>query len=241
MSYNKYGLSREIPKEIKLKVRRNSGFGCVICGLGIYEYDHIDPEFKDAQEHDPNNITLLCSQCHSKKTRKFLNKETILERMKNPISFSKGYTNEYFDINLENHIKIQIGNAVFTNCNIPIRINNKDLIRIDKPIDGSSFYNLSCEFIDYTGLKKLKIVNNEWRASSDNWDIITKAGELIIMNEGETYLIIKNKNNNTLFIKYFKSVINNYDIEMSEEGLKINNQKYTLLNVENCLVGMNLG
>lgn len=72
MSKNKHGLSRTIPDKIKEQVRKNSGFGCVICGVGIIEYEHVNPEFKDCTEHNSENITLLCPTCHSKKTRGFL-------------------------------------------------------------------------------------------------------------------------------------------------------------------------
>lgn len=46
MNKNQHGLSRNISEDIKQEVRKKSGFGCIICGLGIYEYEHIDPEFK---------------------------------------------------------------------------------------------------------------------------------------------------------------------------------------------------
>lgn len=51
---NKFGLSRYIPSDVKLQVRKNSGFGCVICGMGIIHYEHVDPEFHVAQTHDPD-------------------------------------------------------------------------------------------------------------------------------------------------------------------------------------------
>lgn len=193
---------------------------------------------KDVHEHNPNNITSLCSQYHSKKTRNFINKETIIEKMKIPINLTSGFVNEYLDINLKNHITIEIGDAKFVNCNIPIQFKNQDLIRIEKPIDSSKNYILSCDFTDKSGLNTLKIINNEWIANSDSWDIITKAGELIIKNNDEVYLIIENKNNNTLFIKYFKTIINDHYIELSEKGLKINNNIFQLFSVSDCKIGI---
>ena len=50
---NKHGLSRYIPTNIKLEIRRKSKFGCVMGRCGIYEYEHIIPEFYDATEHNP--------------------------------------------------------------------------------------------------------------------------------------------------------------------------------------------
>ncbi len=55
MTKNKYGLSRDIPPSVKLQVRRACSFGCVICGASI-TYEHIDPPFTEAHEHDPEKI-----------------------------------------------------------------------------------------------------------------------------------------------------------------------------------------
>ena len=69
---NKYGLSRNIPEDVKLAVRQACGFGCVVCGMSIIEYEHIDPPFHDATVHDPTKIALLCATCHGNVSKKVL-------------------------------------------------------------------------------------------------------------------------------------------------------------------------
>ena len=56
---NDHGLSRTIPEGVKREVRQRCGFGCVICGLGFYDYEHFAPDFVDATEHNPAGMTLL--------------------------------------------------------------------------------------------------------------------------------------------------------------------------------------
>lgn len=65
---NRFGLGRYIPPEIRRLLRKEAGYGCVICGNIIIEYEHIEPEFKDALEHDPNKMTILCPGCHANVT-----------------------------------------------------------------------------------------------------------------------------------------------------------------------------
>ena len=57
---NQYDLSREIPADVKRAVRQACGYGCVICGSAIIEYEHVDPTFNEAREHDPT--ARLCCQ-----------------------------------------------------------------------------------------------------------------------------------------------------------------------------------
>jgi len=70
MDVNKHCLKREIPAAVKRTVRQACGFGCMVCGEAIYEYEHIDPEFAEAKEHSPDAIGLLCPTCHARVTRR---------------------------------------------------------------------------------------------------------------------------------------------------------------------------
>ena len=88
---NKYGLKRYIRPAIKRLIRENSGFGCVICGGSDYTYEHIDPEFNDADAHDPNKMTLLCFACHGKVTTKKWSKEKVKQAMAAPFRKAQGY------------------------------------------------------------------------------------------------------------------------------------------------------
>lgn len=48
---NQFGLSRDIPEAVKRQVRQRDGFGCIICGSAIIEYEHFEPEFHAAKFH----------------------------------------------------------------------------------------------------------------------------------------------------------------------------------------------
>ena len=90
---NKHGLTRTIPSDIKLKVRKECGFGCVICGFWICEYDHFDPEFKDATSHDPKGIALLCGSHHGAKTKGLLTNDQVRSSRNNPYNIEHGIKN----------------------------------------------------------------------------------------------------------------------------------------------------
>ncbi len=119
---NNYGLSRYIPSEIKQEIRKNSGFGCVICGLFIYEYEHIDPEFKNARTHDSKNICLLCPTHHSKVTKGLISKDLVREAYKNPISKQTGYVNDFEFAILRRPVTVRIGNIIFNNPTLLLKV-----------------------------------------------------------------------------------------------------------------------
>lgn len=82
-SKNKYGLDRYIPADIKHQIRVRSSFGCVICGEIPCDYDHLRIPFHEAKIHDPEDMVLLCTKCHSLKTKSIIDIATIEEYVKN--------------------------------------------------------------------------------------------------------------------------------------------------------------
>jgi hypothetical protein len=61
-------IPRKIPEEVKRTVRQRCGFGCVACGMPLYQYEHM-LEFATVQRHVAEEITLLCPNHHDEKTR----------------------------------------------------------------------------------------------------------------------------------------------------------------------------
>ncbi|KPY09547.1 hypothetical protein ALO61_101659 [Pseudomonas savastanoi pv. nerii] len=186
---NKHGLSRKISAAVRRAVRINSGFGCVICGTGIVQYEHVDPEFKDAEEHDAAFITLLCPGCHGRVTTGMYSKEKVKRAMKSPAALKEGFSRDCFDF-CGDHPFITIGGATLRTCRIPLRIFGTDILRIDPPeVEGETFL-LSGTFFDTNGRPTLVIDKNEWRASVDSWDVVTEGRSIVIRN-GPGNIVLK--------------------------------------------------
>jgi len=185
---NKHGLSRAVPSEVKRTIRQQCGFGCVICGSGIIQYEHVEPEFHDATEHDPDCMTILCPQCHAKITTGFWSKEKVLEAMKSPLCKTKGFSKEVFDLG-NAHPILQFCGVLLYNCSIPILVHGTPLFQIEKPEEDGSPFLLSGFFSDSKGNVSLKIVSNEWQASSNNWDVEVSGSAITIREaKGDIHL-----------------------------------------------------
>lgn len=177
---NRFGLARTIPASVKRQIRKNSKFGCVICRCGIYEYEHIDPEFSDAREHDANKMCLLCGQCHNKVTKGVLSKDTVFRHYKNIKNSPEAKSPwESFDLGSSN-ISIKIGNCRFEGAKELIRFGDKKILSIEPPENGCGFPSLSGVFTKVDGSTLFSIKRNEWKGCIDAWDIEFKGRELTI-------------------------------------------------------------
>jgi len=176
---NKYGLSRNIPTDIEREIRKVCGFGCVLCGASIIEYEHVDPPFAEAQEHDPRKITLLCPRHHSLSTRGFLSKETIKKGMEEPFCKKIGYACEELDVG-KAHPTIVFGGVTLRNCQIPITVMDVRLFEVKEAEEVGAPYRLNAIFYNSQGELSLLIMDNEWRAYETNWDVEAVGGVVTI-------------------------------------------------------------
>lgn len=168
---NKHGLSRTIPLHIKKDVRRRSKFGCVVCRSGIYQYEHIDPEFKDAKKHDPNKICCLCGSCHDKVTRGQWSKETINANY-HEIQRSENVQRptDFFDFRSSN-TKLKFGNLIM-NCSPKIVFKCYDSIIFSiEPGSKIETGKISAIFSDEFGKKVFEIKHNEWIGPTSLYDL----------------------------------------------------------------------
>jgi len=179
---NVHRLSRHIPDPIAREVRQRCGFGCVIDGAAIYDYEHFDPEFKDARAHDAEGITLLCMQCNQKKRRGLLSEATVRAANANPRCKQVGFASETFDIGPQQLI-VEIASNRFENCDQLIRVRTTPILSVRPPETAMQPYRLSGLFADETGATTLTIKDNVWTVGADNWDIECE-GPLITVRRG---------------------------------------------------------
>ena len=179
---NKYGLSRDIPEPVKRAVRQACGFGCVICGSSIIEYEHVDPEFAEAREHNPSGITLLCPQCHSKVTTGFWSKEKVKAAMLEPFCKKAGFSSEIFDLGSV-HPKIKFGGVILKNCEIPVQVRDLALFEVKEAEEPQAPFRLTANFFNSRGEPSLVIRDNEWVAFASNWDVEVSGGTITIRDE----------------------------------------------------------
>jgi hypothetical protein len=83
-----------IPRAIAREVRQRCGFGCVVCGLPLYDYEHME-EWSVVKRHVATEITLLCNQHHREKTSGLLPIEMVREANADPYNLRAGVSPPY--------------------------------------------------------------------------------------------------------------------------------------------------
>jgi len=242
---NKYDFSRDIPVDVKRQVRKNSGNGCIFCGLFLYQYEHVVPGFHDASEHDPDRITLLCPNHHQRVTKGLIPKQRVLEQMENPVCKKKGYSNEFIELGRDQP-KFVFAGSMIEQCSIPVEIQGKPLFQITPPDEDGGPILLNGTFNNRHGHRVLEIVDNEWRVNSGKWDLEYIGTRLIIKDRiGDGVYIPSFQVNlelpHTIVVEKINTQIEGMRIRGDEKRLLVNSNEFSNCYLSNCAVGFSLG
>lgn len=244
-SQNKYGLKRYIPSDIRTKIRKDSGFGCSICGCVLVDYEHIEPEFHQALEHDPDKMTLLCIDCHGRVTRKLISKKAVWEAKANPKALQDGFVHDLLFVNTD-EMEIKIGNSTSKNTSIVLTIYGKPIIWFEPPSIEGEPSKLCSIFHDNNGQIISYINRNQFIAYSDNQDVQSKSTKLTVTSNGVNCLLIDREGGSALHITKMQGRYLNTSVSIGASGeLNINqgNSSISLggFYVESCGSAIHLG
>jgi len=141
-----------------------------MCGCAIYQYEHLDPPFAEATEHQASGITLLCGGCHDRATRRLLSLDSIKRAMQAPRCLADGFSFGPFDLGIE-HPEVLAGAFLALRTRIILRAFGDPILAVDPPEEPAGPFQLSATLCDDQGTVVLRIDRNEWQAPVDNWDV----------------------------------------------------------------------
>jgi hypothetical protein len=244
--------TRNIPEAIQREVRKRCGFGCVVCGCPIYEYDHIWG-YRRGHAHIAKEITLLCDLHHKEKTNRLLPSAAVLRHDRNPYNMQRKisspynlhYEGEEAEIVLAGSRYIsraqQDMEGNFVGFTVPLVIDNVPMLAFTL-VNGH--IGLDTVIYDESNNLILDIHNNELKYTVGVWDIEFVGQQLMIREKARKFLIdVKFETPNRIIINRGRFLLNGIEVLISPEKLIVTNKKTTLMNNthENAQVGIAVG
>lgn len=179
--------------KIKREVRQRCGFGCVICGMPLYEYEHM-LEWAEVKRHVASEITLLCRQHHGEKTNGLLPKENVIEANKNPFNLKAGVSKNYLLHYSGKNVQLSLANSIFQFNNLQENDFFAPLV-----VDGLAIVGFRVEdgklllrFIAFNefNIPILEIIDNELIYRTEQWDI-EWVGQKLTVREGHGKILLQ--------------------------------------------------
>jgi trigger factor len=164
----------------------------VICGLPLYEYDHL-LGWADVQRHVADEITLLCNTHHREKTSGLLPSEQITAANESPFNLREGVSKPY-DLHYSgDQAEVVVGGNVFRTQDrgygtllLPLAVDGVPLIGF---VLGDGHLLLNLNLFDESNRQILRIRNNQLFYVPDSWDIELRGRALIVREAARRILI----------------------------------------------------
>ena len=215
------------PPRIQEQLKKETFYGCVLCGCPIVEYVHITPH-PDFQAFLPENMIALCpSHCIEYESKEI--SEAVLHDAKinpynkiNEVSFSIGESQEMI---------VNIGNRKFINTSRILVIDDFDIISIkrgggEEQQDGYKKYILlDINFFDKFNNLIAIVSENGWTAerrkstNNSDWTIIYEPKHLVIQNPSRNILFDAKVNNNEITLTASGMYYNGSSIRITENEI----------------------
>lgn len=210
-----------IPEEIKRRVRQRCGFGCVLCGNPIIDYDHMHG-FDPAKGHIEKELTLLCPEHHRDKTHGRLDLDTVLAANSSPYNIQNNASGKKRLEFRGNPCTIWLGNNAVTaslgegRSVIAIGVDSIPLLafrRVDDQLMSLfQIFNVYNEPV-------LRIIDNELRYYALPWDIRLQGNQLSIREGSGKYLVdLEFKMPNAIFVRRARMLCNGVEVVVTPSG-----------------------
>lgn len=223
----------EIPAAMKRQVRQRCGFGCVICGLPLYEYEHMQG-YASVKRHRAEELTLLCDRHHKERTNGLLTREQVQDANNAP--YNKTQRNGHsLALHYEgNRALLELGPTVVVR-RIGLRDGDRMIaVAIDRhPMLGFTFEDghllVSLNLLGEDGSCLVQIQRSELLVFPNSWDIEFVGRRLCVRNAPrEIVLDICFHPQNTIKIAKAQFVRNNREVLIDGNGVHLLRGKYRI-------------
>ncbi|MDX2762848.1 HNH endonuclease [Streptomyces europaeiscabiei] len=174
-----------IPEHVKQEVRKRCGFGCVLCGAPIYQYDHMR-EWSLGGAHEPENLTLLCASHHEEKTKKLIPIEKVRQADRKPFNRSREVSPAHILHYFGDIFEVFLGSLTFKqklsaegSCSL-VNINGETLLKLH--LEENNLL-ITLKLYDKQGAPLVSIIDNELVYNTASWDV-KFVGRALTVREG---------------------------------------------------------
>lgn len=174
-------------------IRQRCGFGCVICGFPLYDYEHIN-DWAVVKEHREEDITLLCDQHHREKTSKLLPVAVVREANASPHNLREGVSKPYTFHYSGDEAQVVVGGNRFSTkyrgygtSIVAIQIDRIPMVGF--VLDGQQLL-LNLVLFNECNELVLHIKNNTMVFRADSYDV-RFVGRTLTVNEGDRRIHIE--------------------------------------------------
>jgi hypothetical protein len=163
---------------------------------------------------------LLCGSHHDQERRGLFSNDYIRKANENPWCKQHSYTRGLFHVG-RTLIAVHLGLSRIRAKSVLV-FDGEDLLGFDEPEAADAPWRLSARFGNEQGQPFFEIIQNEWRAGIDRYDVVTEANRLTIREKsGEIILLLSSVSEVSLRLERLRVRHKDHLIEIENGVLRV--------------------
>src|SRR5712692_7936645 len=118
----------QVPEDVKRQLRQQAGFGCVACGLPVFQYHHIIP-WEVEQHNRVGDMMVVCPNHHDQCTKGAILEPEQRSWKAKPFNIERGYVDGQLKIN-QSYCAVACGSCLMVNDGTQVRIDGEPLLSL---------------------------------------------------------------------------------------------------------------
>jgi len=216
----------DLSPEDRADLRYHAGFGCVRCGVTIYQYLSL-PQLSDTRKEPSATSTMLCPVCHQLVEDGRLTPAQAHAFHASPIARQRHFARDRLPFSNELPEIVAGGSRAIKDTPVPIAIGGEPLLIFAPPRQGVGATRISVCLGDASGEPVHVVDGNEWLANDGGWTFAHR-GDRYAFNavRGESMLVLRIVQRNRMAIEHLRTTIRGTRVEVTPDWMQIGNQRF---------------
>jgi hypothetical protein len=230
----------DLTPEERTALRYHCGFGCVRCGVTIYQYLSL-PVLPDARKEPAATATMLCPVCHQLVEDGRLTPAQAYAFHASPLARQRHFARDRLPFSNELPELVVGGSRIVKDTPIPFAMNADPILLFAPPRQGVGATRISVRLGDMTGEPVQIVDGNEWLATDGAWAFAHRGDRYAFTAaRGEGLLVLRIVQRNRIAIEHLRTTIRGMRIEATPDWVQIGNQRFIDRVASGVLIGMDL-
>lgn len=230
----------DLSPETRSDLRYYCGFGCVRCGVTIYQYLSL-PAVKDKKQDMHEEATLLCPTCHTLVEEGRLTPAQVHVFHANPVARQRHFARDRLPFSNDMPELAVGGSRAVRDTPIPLSLGGEPLLLFAPPRQGVGATRISLRLGGGDGEPVQIIDGNEWVATEGAWTF-THRGDRFVMAEvqGDGLTILRIVQRNRIAVEHLRTSIRGRRIEATPDWVEVDGRRFVDRIASGVLIGLDL-
>jgi hypothetical protein len=228
----------DLPAQARSDLRYHCGFGCVRCGVTIYQYLGLPP-INDKRQAAADGATLLCPTCHQLVEEERLTPAQVHAFHANPVARQRHFSRDRLPFSNDLPELAVGGSRAVRDTPIPLSLEGEPLLLFAPPRQGVGATRISVRLGGPDGEPVQIIDGNEWLADVADWNFGYRGDRFFITEVGGDGLaVLRIVQRNRIAIEHLRTSIRGRRIEATPDWVEVDGRRLIDRIASGVLIGL---